>query len=405
MKRKTWAFTAAGVVAALLLLAWALAPRPVPVETAVAALGPFETFIEEEGRTRVRDRYVVSAPLAGVLQRIALREGDAVQPGDALALLTPVLPALQDERTLREQQARLEMAQAARERAAARAARAEVALQQSRNEAARSEELMRQGFISLSKYDNDRLALQAAQKDAEAAAQDSHVAAHDVELARAALSAVQSAVQRAPGAAGRAFVLRAPVAGRVLRVAQASEATVAAGAPLLELGDTARMEVVAELLTTDALQAAPGSRVRLERWGGPSVLEGRVRLVEPAAFTKVSALGVEEQRVRVLMDIDSDPAAWRALGDGYRVGVRIVTQSVASALQVPVGAVFPVEDEGVMAVYRVDGGRARLQPVDVAARNGSQAWIRSGLQPGQEVVLYPAATVRDGARVQRRRPS
>ncbi|MDZ5460647.1 efflux RND transporter periplasmic adaptor subunit, partial [Azohydromonas lata] len=260
---------------------------------------------------------------------------------------------------------------------------------------------VRQGFVSLSRFDNGRLALQAAHQDVQAARLDSEVAAHDVEQARAALSAVQ----RGPAAGGRTFVLRAPVAGRVLRVAQASEATVAAGAPLLELGDTARMEVVAELLTTDALQAAPGSRVLLERWGGPGVLQGRVRLVEPAAFTKVSALGVEEQRVRVLMDIESDPAAWRALGDGYRVGVRIVTQSVASALQVPVGAVFPVEDEGVMAVYRVDGGRARLQPVDVAARNGSRAWIRSGLQPGQDVVLYPAAAVRDGVRVQRRRTS
>jgi HlyD family secretion protein len=401
MKRKTWAWTAAAGMAAALLLAWAFAPQPVPVETATVTQGRFEAYIEEDGRTRVRDRYVVSAPLAGVLQRIALREGDAVQPGDVLALLTPVLPVLQDERTLREQQARLDMALAVRERAAARVARAQVGLQQARNEAARSQELVRQGFVSLSRFDNDRLALQAAQQDVETAEQDRHVAEHDVAQARAALSAVQ----RGPAGAGRAFELRAPVAGRVLRVAQPSETTVAAGTPLLELGDTARMEVVAELLTTDALQAVPGSRVRLERWGGPGVLEGRVRLVEPAAFTKVSALGVEEQRVRVLMDIDSDPAAWRALGDGYRVAVRIVTLSEDAALQVPVGAVFPVEDEGVMAVYRLEGGRARLQPVEVAARNGAQAWIRSGLQPGQDVVIYPSAAVRDGARVQRRKLS
>jgi HlyD family secretion protein len=401
MKRKTWAFTAAAGIAAALLLAWAFAPQPVPVETATVTQGKFEAYIEEDGRTRVRDRYVVSAPLAGVLQRIALREGDAVQPGDVLALLTPVLPVLQDERTLREQQARLDMALAVRERAAARVARTQVGLQQARNEAARSQELVRQGFVSLSRFDNDRLALQAAQKDVETAEQDRHVAEHDVAQARAALSAVQ----RGPAGAGRAFELRAPVAARVLRVAQPSETTVVAGTPLLELGDTARMEVVAELLTTDALQAVPGSRVRLERWGGAGVLEGRVRLVEPAAFTKVSALGVEEQRVRVLMDIDSDPASWRALGDGYRVAVRIVTLSVDAALQVPVGAVFPVEDEGVMAVFRLEGGRARLQPVEVAARNGTQAWIRSGLQPGQDVVIYPSTAVRDGTRVQRRKVS
>jgi HlyD family secretion protein len=371
----------------------------VPVETAAVTRGTFEAVIEEEGRTRVRERYVVSAPLAGVLQRIALREGDAVQPGDAVALLTPVLPVLQDERTLREQQARLEMALAARERAAAHVARAQVGVQQARAEAARSGELVRQGFVSLSKFDNDQLAVQAAQRDLEAAQQDGHVAGHDVEQARAALGAVQ----RGAASAARAFVLRSPVAARVLRVAQQSEAAVAAGTPLLELGDTARLEVVAELLTTDALQAQPGSRVLIERWGGAGVLEGRVRLVEPGAFTKVSALGVEEQRVRVLIDLAGDAAAWRALGDGYRVGVRIVTQSVEGAVQVPVGAVFPVEDGEAMAVYRLDDGRARLQPVEVAARNGTQAWVTTGLQPGQAVVVYPSSAVRDGQRVQARR--
>ncbi|WP_028996629.1 efflux RND transporter periplasmic adaptor subunit [Azohydromonas australica] len=402
MKRKTWAFAAVGAVLAVALLGWAFAPRPVPVETAAVTQGTFEAVIEEEGKTRVRDRYVVSAPLAGVLQRIALREGDAVQPGDPVALLTPVLPVLQDERTLREQQARLEMALAGRERAAARVARAQVGLQQARTEAARSGELVRQGFVSLSRFDNDQLAVLAAQRDLEAAEQDGRVAWHDVEQARAALSTVQ----RGPAAAqGRAFVLRSPVAARVLRVAQQSEGAVAVGTPLLELGDTAQLEVVAELLTTDALKAVPGSRVLVERWGGAGALEGRVRLVEPAAFTKVSALGVEEQRVRVLIDLAGDPAAWRALGDAYRVGVRIVTLSVEGAVQVPVGAVFPVEDGEAMAVYRLDGGRARLQPVEVAARNGAQAWVRSGLKPGQEVVVYPSSAVRDGQRVQRRKVS
>ncbi|NML16609.1 efflux RND transporter periplasmic adaptor subunit [Azohydromonas caseinilytica] len=402
MKRKTWAFTLAGVAVALLALAWAFAPRPTPVETAQVTQGRFEASIEEEAKTRVRDRYVVSAPLAGELQRIALREGDAVRPGDALALLTPVLPVLQDERTLREQQARVEMAQAALERAGARIARAQVGLQQARNELERSEALARQGFISPAKLDGDRLALRAAQQDLETAQQDRHVAGHEVEQARAALTAVQ----RGPAAGGgRTFVLRAPVAGRVLRVAQPSEATVAAGTPLLELGDTARLEVVAELLTTDALKAAPGSRVLIERWGGAGMLEGRVRLVEPAAFTKVSALGVEEQRVRVLIDLTSDPAQWQALGDGYRVGVRVITQAVDGAVQVPVGAVFPVEDEGVMAVYRLDGRRARLQPVEIAARNGAQAWVRSGLKPGQEVVIYPSSAVKDGGKVQPRKVS
>jgi HlyD family secretion protein len=191
----------------------------------------------------------------------------------------------------------------------------------------------------------------------------------------------------------------------VLKVHHQSETVVATGTPLLELGDTRRMEIVAELLTTDALMAVPGSAVRVERWGGPTVLQGRVRLVEPAAFTKISALGVEEQRVNVLIDLTSPAAAWAALGDGYRVGVRIVTRSEANVLRVPVSAVFPLPagdaapGSTASAVFVLDGGRARLQPVQLGARNGSEAWIQHGLTPGAKVLIYPPAAVQDGAKV------
>jgi len=205
------------------------------------------------------------------------------------------------------------------------------------------------------------------------------------------------------------FAVRAPVAGRVLRLLQTSEAMVAMGTPLMEIGDTRRLEIVAELLTTDALAAVSGSRVLIERWGGPATLEGRVRSVEPAAFTKVSALGVEEQRVRVVIDITSPPPSWQALGDGYRVSVRIVTLAVDKALQVPVSAVFPLPAEAGgdantsaamrFAVFVADSGRARLVPIVLGARNGSSAWINSGLTTGQQVIVYPPATVRDGVRV------
>jgi HlyD family secretion protein len=180
---------------------------------------------------------------------------------------------------------------------------------------------------------------------------------------------------------------------------------VALGAPLLELGDTAQMEIVAELLTADALQAQPGSRVLIERWGGPITLEGRVRRIEPAAFTKVSALGVEEQRVNVLIEITSPRDQWSALGDGFRVSVRIVTLSQDSVLQVPVSAVFPLpEIDGVrrMAVFVLDGGRARLTPVELGARNGSAAWIKSGLAAGASVIVYPSTAVHDGVRARAR---
>lgn len=398
MTKKTWIWlTIAGLLAAA-LLAWAFAPRAIPVDTAKATTGHFEAGIEEDGKTRVRDRFVVSAPLAGLLQRIALREGDTVQADDVVATLTPVLPPLLDERTVREQRARLDAAGANVQRATARIEGARVALQQARNELLRSQELASQGFVAPTKLDNDQLAVKAAQKELDAAAQERHAATHEEEQARAALSVVQrtSDVSR--------FAVRAPISGRVLRVVQASETTTALGAPLLELGDTRRMEVVAELLTTDALQARVGSPVIIERWGGDGTLRGRVRLVEPGAFTKVSALGVEEQRVRVLIDITSPPEQWGALGDAYRVGVRIVTRQADDALQVPVSAVFPTSDgSGAMAVFLYQAGRAKLQPVEVVARNGQRAWLKSGLPPGAEVIVYPPPGVADGIRVQHRK--
>jgi HlyD family secretion protein len=180
---------------------------------------------------------------------------------------------------------------------------------------------------------------------------------------------------------------------------------VALGAPLLEIGDTTRLEIVAELLTTDALQAPPGARVVVVRWGGPGLLEGRVRSIEPSAFTKVSALGVEEQRVKVHIDLTSPPAAWAALGDGYRVGVRIVTLERGDALRVPVSAVFPRPggEADAMAVFAVVDGRARQLPVQLGGRNGRDAWITAGLQAGDRVIAYPPPAVRDGVRVTARK--
>ncbi len=413
MKRKTWITAAALAVALAIVLAWAFAPRPVEVELAAVTQGRFETSIDEDGKTRLADRYVVSAPLAGRLTRITLREGDAVAAGAVVATLTPVLPGMLDERTLRELQARVEGAQANIGRASTRIEGAKVALEQAQNEARRSEQLSQQGFIAATKLEDDRLAVAAAQKEVDAASAERHVATHDLQQARAALGAVR---QPAGGGSRAAFAVNAPAAGRVLRLLQTSEATVAVGTPLLEIGDTRRLEIVAELLTTDALAATPGRRVTIERWGGPATLEGRVRSVEPAAFTKVSALGVEEQRVRVLIDITTPPAQWQALGDGYRVSVRIVTLAEAQAVQVPVSAVFPLPagaggsdpDGGGAtparhAVFRVDGGRARLVPVTLGARNGSAAWITSGLAVGQPVIVYPPASVRDGVRVKARK--
>jgi HlyD family secretion protein len=423
MERKNWLLGGGAALALTLVVAWAFAPKPVEVETSPVTQGRFETTINEDGKTRLTDRYVVSAPVAGRLARIALKEGDAVTVGMPLAQLSAVFPVMLDARTLRELRARVEGAQDNVSRAGSRIARAQVALDQAKNEVRRSEQLAQQGFIAPIKIETDRLTTVGAQRELEAAAAERRMATHELEQAQAAVSAVQqpqvgtSAIgDSVTGAGTGSFIVRAPSAGRVLRVLQTSEGTAALGTPLIEVGDMQHMEIVAELLTTDALVAKPGSRVMVERWGGASTLNGRVRSIEPAAFTKVSALGVEEQRVRVVIEITSPQSEWQRLGDGYRVSVRIVTLAEEKAVQVPVSAVFPLPAEDAannngstaetsrFGVFVADGGRARQVAVQLGARNGSAAWIRSGLTPGQQVIMYPPATVKDNQRVAERKP-
>ena len=395
LKKTTWLWIAAGV-AVLAALAWAFSPRPVEVETAVIKQGHFEQSIEEDGRTRIKDRYTVSAPVAARVARMVLREGDPVAAGDVVAVLTPVMSSMVDERSAREATARLKAAAAGVERASARVARARISLQEAQLEKERTEKLAGEGFLSASKLDAVRLAQSGARRELEVADAEREMAVQEKAQAAAAL---QPAV--AGSSSTRPLSVRSPVSGVVLRVPQPSEATLAAGAALLDIGDPQRMEVISELLTTDAVQATAGRRVVIERWGGPPV-EGVVRRVEPAAFTKVSALGIEEQRVNVLIDVRDPPEAWRSMGDGFRVSVRIITASVEQAVLAPLGALFP-HGEG-MAVYRLDGRYARLQPVEVGARNNNEAWLRSGLTEGQAVIVYPPATLRDGSRVQVRKP-
>jgi HlyD family secretion protein len=396
MLQKKTILVGAAVVATAALLAWAFSPRPVTVETAAVVLGRYEQAIEEDGRTRLRDRYTVSAPVAARVLRISLREGDHVSAGETVAVLMPVMSSMVDERSTREAAARHQATVANVARANARIARTQVAADEAQLELHRTEKLAREGFLSASRLDSARLALAAAKREVEVARAEREAAGYEQAQAAAALLPVNAGVQ-----AGRPLTVRSPVDGVVLKVAEPSEDTVAAGAPLLDLGDPARMEVIAELLTTEAVQAKPGGEATIERWGGPPA-KARVRLVEPAAFTKVSALGIEEQRVKVVVDVEAPPEGWRAMGDGFRVTLRILTRQVDQAVLAPVGALFPIGDGG-MGVFRVDGGRAKLQPVELGGRNGSEAWVRTGLKPGDRVIIYPPPSVSDGQRVQARR--
>jgi HlyD family secretion protein len=399
MIARRWLYLAGAAVALTGALAWAFAPRPLPVEVASVEVGRFETVIEEDGKTRLRDMYTVSAPLAGLVRRIMLREGDAVAAGEIVASMRPAHAPLLDERARLEQLARLGAAQAQVRAAVAAVERAAMASRRAAHEAARARQLARDGFIAPSMLEGNELAALAAVKEYENTQAQRQIAVHEVEQVRAALAASGNPSTSSPAN----FPLSSPIDGQVLRVVQTSEAVVQLGAPLLELGDPRKLEVVVELLTADALQSRPGSAVRIDRWGGPP-LKGRVRRIEPAAFTKISALGVEEQRVKVLIDILDAAEAGQALGVAYRVNVRILTSSRDNVLKVPVSAVFPVPgsdegDSGAMAVYAIQGDRARLRRVRLGARNAREAWLVEGLAKGTQVIVYPAAAVRDGARI------
>lgn len=377
-------------------LGWGFMPRPVAVNIATVTQGPLTVSIEEEGKTRVRDRYVIHAPMSGHLRRIELEVGDAVRPGQVLAVLEPARADALDPRTRSQAQAQARAAEAAFAvaRQELRAAEAEALL--ARQELARAEALGQAEFLSRAAVDQARTRVDRSDAAREAARHAVDVARHRLETARAVLA--RAAALQAGGPT-ELMEVRAPVAGRVLKLVRESEGAVTAGQALLEIGNPQALEVEVEVLSTQAVRIEPGARVLLERWGGPP-LEARVRLVEPAGFTKVSALGVEEQRVRVIVDITAPRETWQTLGDGYRVDARFVLWEAQDVLQVPASSLFRHNDG--WAVFVVEAERARLRAVELGQRAGLAAQVLSGLKAGERVVAHPDDRIRDGIRVRPR---
>ncbi len=386
--------TVAVVVAGL---AYGFMPRAVPVDAAEVRRAPLVVTVEEEGKTRVRERYLVSAPVAGFQRRIDLKAGDAVAAGEIVAAIDPARSAALDPRSRAQAEAQAHAASAALALAEDNARAATAAAQLARQERERAESLRRSGFVSEQAQDSARTAETRAQAAAAAAQQAVRVARFDLDTARAALAS--AAQLQAHGVAHRVEV-RAPLAARVLKVLHESEGAVAAAQPLLEIGDPASLEVEVEVLSTHAVKIMPGSKVVLDRWGGAEAIAGRVRVVEPSGFTKVSALGVEEQRVRVIVDFTSPHAAWARLGDGYRVEARFVLWEGQDVLQVPTSALFR-QGEG-WAVFVIDGGRAHRKPVAIGQRAGLATQVSSGLGVGEKLIAHPDESVRDGVRVKAR---
>ncbi len=372
-------------------------PRAVPVDLAEVKRAPLTVTVEEEGKTRVRERYMVSAPVAGYARRIDRKAGDAVAAGQVLAVIEPARSVALDPRTRVQAQAQVSAAQAALVVAQENARAATAAAQLAQQERVRAETLRQSNFVSVQALDAARSAETRARAAEQAAQYAVRAARFDVETARAAAA---STAQLQRGGAADLLQVRAPVAARVLRLQHESEGPVAAGQPLLEIGNPESLEAEVEVLSTDAVKIATGSKVMLDRWGGDRTIEGTVRVVEPGGFTKISALGVEEQRVRVIVDFTSPREAWARLGDGYRVEARFVLWEGTDVLQLPTSALF--RNGKGWAAFRLDGRHARLTPVETGQRAGLATQVLSGLKPGDRVVAHPDETIHDGVRVKPR---
>ena len=379
----------AGVAVVLAIVAMAMWPESIEVNAAKVEQGPMQVTLDEDGETRIRDKFVVSAPVAGRLQRIELEPGDSVVRGKTVVarLATADAPLL-DPRTRGELAAGAEAARAAVGQARAELERATTELARARTTLQRQQELMKAGAIAADNLDAAETAVATAQEARKAAEFAVSRSEYELQLARARL--------QAPAPAGRAVEVVAPVSGVILKRLRESESIVPAGEPLLEIGEPGRSEIVADFLSTDAVRIQPGATVLIEGWGGNEPLKGRVRRVEPAGFMKVSALGVEEQRVNVLIDFD-DPGAAKRLGDGYRVEVRVVVWREENVVKAPVGSLFRRGND--WAAFAIDGEQVRMVTTELGQRNDEDAQIIKGLSAGQTVVLHPPDTLTDGARV------
>ncbi len=381
-------------VAAIALLAVAFTPGSTPVDVATVGRGPLRVTLDHEGKTRVRHRYMVSAPVAGRLLRIDLEPGTAVQAGKTVvATLQPSAPPLLDTRSRAELRARAQAAQAGVAQAEADLARVGAQRKYADAQLQRIERLAAQRVASGDELDAARSNAQAFAQSQDAAESTLRAARHDLEAARAALIE-----PTARTSIGQPLEIHAPVTGVVLQRLHESEAVVPAGEPLMEIADPADLEVVSDYLSTDAVQMRPGMPVDIDRWGGGSTLHGVVRLVEPRGFLKVSALGVEEQRVNVIARFDDTSSAWRALGDGYRVETRVTIWSRDDALRIPIGALFR-QGEG-WAAFVVADGRAHVRTVEVGHRGALETEVLNGLTEGDVVIVHPPDTLSDNARVE-----
>lgn len=372
---------------------WSFWPTPIPVETATVTRGTFVATVDEDGKTRVRERYMVASPLAGRTTRVELDAGDHVKAGDVIASILPSPAPFLDPRARREAEERLGAAEAALDRAKSAVDRANAVLEQADRDLERVRELLKRGVSTVKAVEQSELAHHVADRERSAAKFQFEAAQHAVEQAKALLALYDRSGATPP----ESFEVTAPVAGEIIRVLQESATIVKPGTPLVEIGDCCDLEIVVDVLSTEAVEIDKGDRVVIEHWGGPKPLEGRVRVVEPGAFTKISTLGVEEQRANVIIDIVSPHKEWLDLGDAYQIDARIEVLTINDTLIVPSGALF--RQGTAWHTYVISDGRAALRSVEVQRRSGGLAALSAGLQPGEQVIVYPSDSIAPGVRV------
>lgn len=380
-------------------VAYAFWPRPIHVDVAEAAVMPMLVTVDEDGTTRIRERYIVSSPLPGRLRRITLDPGDHVTSEDTvLAQLEPTDPVLLDARALAEARGRVRAAEASVRRAEAAYERAHAEFDFAEQDLGRVSAAFESDAAAEAELDLAQSKYRQADGAFRAAQHDVDIASHDLDVAQSALLFAQGDV---PDDGSHARIpLYSPIDGVVLHVFQESVAVVTPGTPLIEVGDPSDLELVIDVLSTDAVSIEPGQRIIVEHWGGPRPLEATVRLVEPSAFLKVSALGIEEQRVNVIADLITPPEERAELGDNFRIEARIVTWSSDAALTLPTSALF--RHEGEWAVFILTEDRIEHRVIGVGRLNGRSAQVESGIAEGELVVVHPTDELADGVRATRR---
>ena len=382
------------LIAVIIVVVLAMLPKPVDVEFATATIGPLRVSVREDGKTRIREKYTVSAPVSGRVSRIELDAGDYCDEETLLAVILPSDPAILDVRARAEANARVLAAEAALERAKSNEEQAKINHQLKTTKYERAQRLLPSQAISQDEFEIAKAELLASAQAIETARFEAEIARFELEMARAAVHQFGN-----PEAEPTVdpFEIHAPIAGRVLRVFQESSAVVAVGTPLIELGDPRNLEIEIDVLSTDAVRIEAGAELTIEHWGGQSPLQAYVRVVEPGAFTKISSLGVEEQRVNIIADFNEPPERIASLGDGYHVEARITVNELDQALLIPSSALFRHQRE--WHVLSVVDGKAALQPVSIGLQNDSHTQITEGLQAGDRVIVYPSDELKPGTPV------